>query len=120
MPMRKSLKATLLSLLVFPGIGHFVVRRWFRGLLFILPTLLACTFLFTYSLDRALDTVDMVLAGEVAPDTSSIEATLSAPPPEKQARLLSAATYLILACWLGAAIDAALLGHKYDKMTPSG
>lgn len=116
--MRKSTKATLFSLLVFPGAGHFVVRRWIRGILFILPTVVALAFIVTYSFERALETVDQVLAGEVAPDTTAIRAALEEPPPENQARLLSAAKYLILACWVGAATDAALLGRKLDMRAP--
>lgn len=113
--MRKSIKAPLFSLLLFPGTGHFVVRHWLRGLLFALPVLAACVFIVTYSVDKAFDTVDQILAGEVAADTASIEAALEAPPPEDTARLLDAATWLILACYIGAAVDAAVLGARIDR-----
>ena len=104
--MRKSVKAALFSALVFPGMGHFLLRR--------LPAAAACVFIVTYSVERAFDTVDQILTGQLAADTASIEAALKQPPPENQALLLDSASWLILACWLGAAVDAVILGHRLE------
>ena len=117
--MRNSVKAGLFSALVFPGTGHFVLRRWLRGLLFCLPTFAACVFLVAFSLDRALDTVDQILAGEVAADAASIEAALRLSSTRQQALLLVCAQSLILACWLAGIADAAYLGHRADTAPPT-
>ena len=39
--MKAKTKAALISALLFPGLGHFVLKRAMRGCLFIVPTLLA-------------------------------------------------------------------------------
>ncbi|MGC9451639.1 MAG: hypothetical protein ACP5I4_09345 [Oceanipulchritudo sp.] len=117
--MKKSAKAALFSLLIFPGVGHFYLRRWIPGALFLLPAFASVVFLLTWSVEQAFATVDQVLAGEIQPDAASIQKALEQPPPERTALLLDGAKWLILASWLGAAIDAARLGHKLDTPPPA-
>ena len=109
--MRKSTKAVLFSVLVFPGTGHYMLRRWIRGFLFMLPTLLAFGYYIGYEVDRAMVAVDQILSGELSPDAASIEQMLSEEPPVDKALLLSIAKWLIPICWIVAAVDAYFLGR---------
>lgn len=108
--MRKSTKAVLFSVLVFPGTGHYMLRRWLRGLLFMLPALMAFGYYVGYEVDRAMVAVDQILSGELSPDAASIEQMLSEEPPVDKALLFFIAKWLIPACWILAAIDAYFLG----------
>ena len=54
--MRKSIKAVLLSALVFPGIGHFALKRYQRGLIFFVPALLSLSLIVYYILSKVTNT----------------------------------------------------------------
>jgi len=104
--MKKTTKATLFSLLIFPGTGHFLLRRWGRGLLFLVPALCTSIVLANSAIDRASDAADRLMSGEVPLDEESIRQLLDEELPPRQAMLISTAEYLLLACWIVGAVDA--------------
>ena len=63
--MKKSSKAALLSGLIFPGIGHFFLREYLRGLSLIVLSLLALSVVVTRSYQQASLIVDQIASGNV-------------------------------------------------------
>ena len=108
--MSRSTIALLLSALVFPGAGHLYLKRRARALLFIVPALLAVGYFIMDVTRRASDIVDQVLAGRIDADPFAIAARLEQAGPTSF--LVDLAMYVMLACWIGAALDAWLLGRK--------
>ena len=51
--MNKSVKATLLSALVCPGAGHFSLKLYARGLIFMLPFLTGVYYLLQSAMEKA-------------------------------------------------------------------
>jgi len=108
--MSRSTIALLLSALVFPGAGHLYLKRRGRALLFIVPTLVAAGWFIMDATRRASDIVDQIMAGKMDADPFAMAARLEQAGPTSM--LVEVAMYVMLACWIGAAVDAWLLGRK--------
>ena len=113
--MKKSIKAALLSGLVFPGVGQFSLEKYSRGLIFFLPTLLSLIVLVHYSLGKAYAIADQITLGKIPLDTAVITSLISAPPVAAELLRLQIATWIIIACWVIGIIDAIRLGLEADK-----
>jgi hypothetical protein len=108
--MSRSTIALLLSALVFPGAGHLYLKRKARALLFIVPTLVAAGYFMRDAALRASDMVDQVMAGSIDADPVAIAARLEQAGPTSF--LVTLAIYVMVGCWIAAAVDAWLLGRK--------
>ncbi len=115
--MTKSIKAALLSALVFPGLGHFVLKKHTTA-----AVLAGCAFVALYWLvsavvDRALQISDKIQSGEVQLDTAAIAELVSKQSAGAEAQSLDMAAAVIVIVWLIAIIDAYRLGRLQDKKT---
>ena len=118
--MKKSIKAALVSVLVFPGTGHFVVRRPLRGLFYLVPALVATAFLVNYTLNRSFSIMDRVLSGEVAMEPAAIRQMLEEAPPRNTALMLQAAGFVLAGCWILGSLDAYVLGSRMEAAASGG
>ena len=112
--MRKSIKAALLSGLVFPGTGHFYLDRYPRGMIFFAPTLLGMLLLIHYSLGKAYSIADQIKLGSIPLDTEVITNLISIPPTGTELLKLQIATWIIIVCWAVSIIDSFRLGNIAD------
>ena len=106
--MKPSIKAALISALVFPGLGHLVLKRGARGCLFLVPAALAVFYLLRQVLEVANTLIDQVLAGTLPLDPDLIAARISASGAEGTAANVAALVCVL--CWAGSIIDALRLG----------
>jgi hypothetical protein len=114
--MKKSTKAALVSVLVFPGTGHmFVLRRPLRGLPYLVLALMATVFLVDYTLERSLSMMDRIASGEVALEPAAIREMLDEPPPRKTALMLQASGFILAGCWILGGLDAYILGGRSEE-----
>jgi hypothetical protein len=104
MPMTPSIKAALTSALVFPGLGHFILKRRARGCLFLLPSALALLYLVQQIMARASALLAQIDSGALTPDPQAIADQLLAAGP--QSTLVTLATVIVAVCWAGSIIDA--------------
>lgn len=111
--MKKSVKAALLSALIFPGIGHLVLRSYQRGVVLLLVAGFALSVVVTTTVQKALAAVERINRGELAADMSSISAYLAA--DTEGSRAASIALSVLLVCWLIGIADAWRLGGLADK-----
>ena len=102
--MKAKTKAALISALLFPGLGHFLLKRAMRGCLFIVPTLLAIGVLLRTTLALADKLVAEIQSGALPFDMQLIMERISAAGGDDPTT--NAASLVILVCWLGSIIDA--------------
>jgi hypothetical protein len=105
--MKPSIKAALLSALVFPGLGHFALGRRARGCLFLLPSALCCIYLVQRIIARSSAIVVQIESGTLPLDPQAILAQLSSAPVA--GTLGTPALVIATICWVGSVIDAFLI-----------
>lgn len=115
--MKLSTKAALLSALVFPGVGHFLLGRAARGCLFLLPAALAAVYLGSAVLQRANAIIAQIDSGALPLDPQAIAERLSG-APGAEAPLMTLAVTIALLCWAGGIIDALLIGAARREAAP--
>ncbi|MBB3120895.1 hypothetical protein [Pseudoduganella violacea] len=112
--MPESIKAALLSGLIFPGLGQLVfLKRRARGCLFLLPTVASTVYLLyaiSFSADnllQQLNTGHMLSAQMIA---SAVSKSSTGGP------LATMAFLLLPLAWIGSILDALLFGedHRLD------
>lgn len=102
--MKKSVKAALLSGLVFPGLGQVYLKRRRRGFSIILVTLTLLGFLIGMTVVSLLQNVER-LQGRGPIDVSDASA-LAASLPVTHSPYYNAVLIAVVCCWLFAVIDA--------------
>ena len=106
--MKKSSKAALLSALIFPGVGHLVLKQYLRGSALVLVAFTAFSVAVDRAYQRALTVVDRILAGDVPADTGSIADMVSSSTSGADS---------IIDCELGAQVISVRAQGKLDLAT---
>ena len=103
-PLPKRNLALLLSALVFPGSGHFVLGRKARGCLFLVPALVALVLVLRQimaRLDQVMAQIDSgALPLDVQPIVEKVDALSANDGPA-----MTVAMSVLVACWIGSLID---------------
>jgi len=110
--MKKSLKAALLSVLVFPGLGHFYLKRPLFGLLFFAVAAVCLTLFLSAALDIALQMRSGIESGEIPPNLAHIQALITEKIASDNNQNLHTVSAILLLNWLAATIDAFRLGSS--------
>jgi hypothetical protein len=109
--MKRSIKAALLSALVFPGLGQLMLGKTARALLFLVPCAVAAVYICGQVLDRANAIVAQVQSGELPLDPQLLSERLSA-APGSEGPMMTVAVVVAVVCWIGSVIDALLSGER--------
>jgi hypothetical protein len=109
--MKKPVIAALISLLVFPGTGQLYLGRVRRALAFILPAAVCASLLLRYTVSLADDIVAKVESGAMPLDLATISNAIGAAADQGPA-WVSLLGWVLLACWLGSAVDAWMVGRS--------
>ena len=114
--MKTSIKAALLSALVFPGLGQMYLKRYVRGLIpmvFILTGLGVLIVQATVGALQVLDKIQIQLQGGTM-DMNAVSnlAAGSSTHGDPYSSLISLG---IAGCWVFSVIDAYLLGKEKDR-----
>lgn len=107
-PLSKRHQALLLSALVFPGSGHFLLGRKTRGCLFLVPALIALLLILRQIMARLDQVMAQIESGALPLDVQLIM---------EKVELLSAndgpamtvAVGVLVACWIGSLVDTLLI-----------
>ena len=113
--MPKTNKATLLSALVFPGAGHFFLKKRITGAVLAAASLAALYLIVADMVERAQQIADKILSGEVAPDVAAITELLSRQATGNESQLLDVAWPVLIICWLIGIVDSYRCGRAQDK-----
>ena len=117
--MKKSTKATLLSGLVFPGLGHLSLKEYPRAAVLGLVSLAAIYVMTTSAFNQAMSVVDRINSGEIALDSQAISEAVANPEDQAEARNGDMALILFGACWLFGMVDSFRLGRAEDDRNPT-
>ena len=118
--MRQSLKAALFSALLFPGSGHFLLRKHIRGALLAGISIACILLLIVTAVDIAQQVSDEMLSGRIPLDPARITDEVSKRIADSGSLRASLSTYLLLACWLVGIVDSWRVGRLLDKNDTSG
>ena len=113
--MSKSTKAVLLSALVFPGAGHFFLKKYITSAVLVSAALGSLYYLITKAVERALQITEKIQSGDIRPDVVAIAEMVSKQPTGTEAQLLNIATAAFIICWLIGIIDSYRVGCVRDK-----
>ncbi len=114
--MSKSFAALLWSGLVFPGAGHLYLRRYLPGVLLIVATLIAMSYLIAPVMAVAQQIVDRVLSGELPADPAllSQQVSLEAASIGKTVQI---PFWSMIGLWLLGMADAYRIGRQVSEPT---
>lgn len=108
--MKKAVKAALLSALVYPGVGHFYLKKTRMAVIFICAFTIPLYFIFLEIMARAEHIVEKINKGEIALNITAISASLSNATQGVEAQTLNIPVYVLLMIWFAAIIHAYRLG----------
>jgi hypothetical protein len=118
--MKKPMKAALLSAFVFPGTGHFLLKKYFAGAVLAGTAIAALYFLTTKTLERALQLTEKLQSGEVPLNAATITELASRPATGSEAQLLNVAVTFLLISWLVGIIDSYRAGRAQENDVGAG
>jgi hypothetical protein len=113
--MKKTEKAFLLSILVFPGAGHILLKRYISGFFLIIIASVASYFLIYGAIYQALEIADKIKSGEIYPDLSVILTLVSNQSASSEFQSLNTAMVALLIVWLVGIVDTYRLGRQFGR-----
>ncbi len=113
--MKKSTKAVLLSALVFPGVGHFFLKRYLSGILLAGASFAAVYYLTSKILEKVLRIAEEIQSGSVQLNVQAISNLASSQTTGAEAQILNVITILFIVCWLIGVVDSFRVGRVQDK-----
>jgi len=113
--MNNSIKGALLSGLVFPGLGQVILRRYRRGIAFILTVSIILLVMVVKAVQQAFAILEKIEAeGGVISMNTITNAVIQASTPSESLTFKILLLLLIL-IWVMAVIDGYRVGKKKDK-----
>jgi hypothetical protein len=109
---QKSIQAALFSALIFPGCGHFWLRRYRTGVVLLAITVTALGFLLNYAMTQAQLIADQILAGDLPLDPVLIAERVSAATRGAYSPANRYALAALLVCWIIGIVDSYRLGRN--------
>ena len=113
--MKESLIAALWSVFIFPGGGHFYLKKWLVGSIMSAVAVGALAVILTKIIERANQIADQIILGEIPFDLTVIVEMVTQQTKANGSPLMANAWYVLITVWLVAAIDAYRLGHQLDR-----
>ena len=105
------MKAALLSALVFPGVGHFFLKRHITGTVLAGAACASLYLLISEMVERVLQITDGIQRGEVSPDVAAITELVLRQPTGAEAQLLNIASTVFIISWLVSIADSYRVGR---------
>ena len=113
--MKKSTKAVLLSAFVFPGFGHFVLKKYKHGIVLAGISFAGIYYLASKAVEKALQIAEKIQSGDIQLNAEVITELVSKQATGTEAQLLDVVTYAIIICWLIGIIGSYRAGCIRDK-----
>ena len=113
--MSKSVKAVLLSALVFPGAGHLFLKKHIFGAILICASFAGLYMIVSNMIDRVQEILEKVERGEVGLDVVAISELVSRQLTGNGSQLLDLAWSVLIICWIIGMADSYRCGRAQDK-----
>ncbi len=114
--LKESVKSFLWSFFIFPGSGHFYLKKPVSGTIMCSIAIAALLVVLMRVVERANQIADKIIHGEIPPDFMIIADMVSKQSELANSQALNIAWYVLIAIWIIAAIDAYRLGRVKDKL----
>jgi hypothetical protein len=112
--LKKSTKAALLSMLVFPGAGHFYLKKYIPGMLLSIGAAAATYYIVSIAVQTALEVVEKIQAGGIPLETGAIMALVSQQSFAGE-NATNIATITLTTLWVIGILDSFRGGRKFEK-----
>jgi hypothetical protein len=109
--LRKATKAALLSGLVFPGVGHLMLKHYVRGWILLVCSLAALWVLVNAAVERAQSIVDRIVGGEIPMDAGAIAQAVTDSSHGSDSVIANAAFVALVTCWVVGIVDSYRVGR---------
>jgi hypothetical protein len=109
--MNNSMKAVLLSAFIFPGAGHFFLKKPIPGAALVVTAFAALYLIISNALERALQIAEKIQSGEVQLDVAAIAELVSTQPTGTGTQVLNIATAVLFISWLIGIVDSYRVGR---------
>lgn len=113
--MRNSIKVVLLSAFIFPGAGHFSLKKRLMGSVLVGVTLVCLYFLITTVLRISQDLKTKIESGEIPYDISKITELASEKLSGGDDKFIIYSSFAFILCWIFGVVDSFRLGRLQDK-----
>lgn len=113
--MKSALKAALISALVFPGCGHFYLRKTIPGILLCATALIGLYFLFAAIMEVAMQISSKIQSGEIPFDFYQIHGMVNQQITMSESQKFNLPLLILLTSWVVGIVDSARLGRLSDK-----
>ena len=118
--MNQSIKAALLSAFVFPGVGHFFLKKHITGTVLAGSALASLALVISRTVERALQIFEKIQSGEVQPDVAAITELVTKQSSGTDANLLNIASAVLIIAFLIGIADSYRVGRAQDKGGAAG
>ncbi|MFW2367790.1 MAG: hypothetical protein ACN4GW_15340 [Desulforhopalus sp.] len=109
--MSNAIKAVLLSAFVFPGSGHFFLKKHFTGCLLSVPALASLYLIVSNIVERTLQVSEKIQNGEIQPDVALITELIMQQPAGTDVQLLNIGGAVLMVSWLIGVVDSYRIGR---------
>ena len=109
------MKAALLSAFVFPGAGHFFLKKHLTGTVLAGSAFISLYLVVSKTVERALQIFEKIQRGEVQPDIAAITELVTRQSTGTDAKLLNIASAVFIISLLVGIIDSYRVGRIQDK-----
>lgn len=110
--MKKSVKAALLSAFVYPGMGHFYLKKHAMFAVFACAFSVPLYFIISEIMAKAENIVEQINNGEIPLDIAAISQSLSSSAVGVDAQELNIKMYVLIIIWAIGILDSYRLGRK--------
>ena len=108
-------KAVLLSVLVFPGSGHVLLKKYRTGFSLMITAAIALSVLVYKLVQGSMEIIDKINSGEIAQaDVMTISAMLH----QNDTLQMKIATTILLILWVFSIVDSYRISRKQNKAQP--
>ncbi len=104
--MKKTIKAVLLSAFVYPGVGHFSLKKYPVGFAFASIFTVPLYFLFKELFLKAESIAEQIQTGQIPLDVAALHEALSSQALTSDTQTLNFKLYALIIIWLIATVDA--------------
>ncbi len=113
--MKKASKAALLSALIFPGAGHFYLKKYLPGVVLFGVALFGFSQLITDIVEKSLLITEQIQTGTVPLDVKTITGLLATTSSGNDVQSINIIGIILLVCWLAGIIDSYRIGRIQDS-----
>ena len=113
--MKNSLKAALLSALVLPGAGHFMLKRYLSGAIYAVISVIALAVIVAKIIKLSSAIITKINSGALDQMSNGLIGILSDSMVETNTGFMNTAFLIYLAVWILSILDAYRAGDIADK-----